>query len=332
MIKVLANLPVAEPAASGVAESRPTDDYLRERFPADLRGRVELVIVHGEEEAGREIVDAEVYFGWLTPDLLRRAGRLRWVQSTAASQERHLFQELIDGDVILTNVAGIYSEEIADHVYALILALTRQIPRFVRSQDRRYWEPNAGRMADALAGKVLGVIGLGGIGGEVARRGPAFRMRVVATRAHPDRPKPDYVDQVWGPDGLDDLLRVSDVVVICTPETPRTRRLIGSRELGLMKPTARLINVGRGAVVDLSALVQALERGAIAGAGLDVFEVEPLPADHALWGLPNVVITPHMASEGEIYKIRRVDVFLDNLSRYVDGRPLVNVVDKAEWH
>jgi len=332
VLKVLANLPDTEAIAPGESGSRPIADYLREMLPSGLRDRIDLAIVGSEEEARGEIGEAEVYFGSLTPALLRRASKLRWVQHTGASQERHLFPELIASDVILTNVAGIYSEAIADHAYALILALTRQIPRFTRNQARHYWEPGIGPKVGMLSGKTLGVIGLGSIGGEVARRGPAFGMRVVATRAHPERAKPDYVDQVWGPDGLDHLLTESDVVVICTPETPRTRQMIGARELALLKPTAYLINVGRGAIVSLDALVDALRRGVLAGAGLDVFEVEPLPPEHDLWELDNVVITPHMASEGEIYKVRRVEVFLDNLSRYLEGRPLVNVVDKADWH
>ena len=332
MIKVLANLPTRSGGPRANPDARPLVDYLREKLPAELARRIELVIVDNDEQAGRELPEAEVYFGRLTPQLLKQAPKLRWVQSTGASQERHLFPEFIATDIILTNVAGIYSEEIADHIYALILGLARQIPLFTRNQDRRYWEPNAGPLVSSLAGKTLGVIGLGGIGGEVARRAPVFGMRVIATRAHPDRPKPDYVDQVWGPDGLDSLLSGADIVVICTPETPRTRQLIGARELGLMRPGAYFINIGRGTIVSLDALVGALTRGEIAGAGLDVFEVEPLPAEHPLWGLPNIIITPHMASVGEIYKPRRIDVFIDNLYRYLDHRPLLNVVDKAEWH
>jgi phosphoglycerate dehydrogenase-like enzyme len=331
MIKVVANLTrrVRQPSDP---DERPMAEYLAEGLPARLVDRVNLVVVDGTEEARREIVDAEVYFGHLTPDLLGLAHKLRWVQSTGASQENHLFPEFIASDIVLTNVAGIYSEEIADHVYALILGLTRQIPRFTRNQDRHYWEPRVGALVGTLAGRTLGVIGLGGIGGEIARRAPAFRMRVVATRAHPDLPKPEYVDTVWGPDGLDRLLAESDVVVICTPETPRTRQMIGGRELGLMKSNALFVNIGRGTIVGLNALADALNTGAIAGAALDVFEVEPLPADHPLWEARNLIITPHMASVGEKYKAQRVVVFAENLARYLDGRPLVNVVDKAEWH
>ena len=157
-------------------------------------------------------------------------------------------------------------------------------------------------------------------------------MRVVATRAHPEREKPDSIDQVWGPDGLVNLLAKSDFVVICTPETPRTRKMIGSEELNTMKRTAYIINIGRGAVIDLAALTEAVKNGVISGAGLDVFEIEPLPADHPLWGMENVIITPHMASNTDIYSVRRVDRFLDNLSRYLQGKPLQSIVDKEDWH
>ena len=305
---------------------------LRERLQAEIKGDVDLGFVEDEKGARQEIGDTEILFGRLTLELFKQAKKLRWVQAPFASQEKHLFPEFIQSDILLTNVAGIYNEEIADHVYALILGFTRQIPRFTRNQAKRYWEPSSDFKVDYLAGKTLGVIGLGGIGGEVAKRAPCFGMRVVATRAHPERAKPDDVDQVWGPDGLFNLLAESDFVVICTPETPRTRKMIGSKELSAMKRTAYIINIGRGAVIDLAALTQALKDGVIAGAGLDVFELEPLPADHPLWEMENVIITPHMASNTDIYPSRRVDKFLGNLSCYLQGKPLQSIVDKEDWH
>lgn len=305
---------------------------LRERLQTEIKDDVDLVFAEDEESAKQEIVDAEILFGRLTPELFKLARKLKWVQTPFASQEKHLFPEFIESDILLTNAAGIYNEEIADHVYALILAFTRQIPRFTRNQSKRYWEPRTDFKVDYLSGKTLGVIGLGGIGGEVAKRAPCFGMRVVATRAHPERPKPDYVDQLWGPDGLNHLLAKSDFVVICTPETPRTRKMIGSHELKTMKRTAYVVNIGRGAVIELDALTQALKDKVIAGAGLDVFEIEPLPTDHQLWEMENVIITPHMASSTDIYPARRVDRFLDNLSRYLQGKPLKNIVNKKEWH
>ena len=318
MVKVLVNYPI------------PAD--LGERLWARAGTKVHLAFAKDEEEAKREIGDAEILFGQMTPELLPLARKLRWVQTPFASQERHLFPEFIESDILLTNAAGIFNDEISDHVYALILGLTRDIPRFVRNQAQRHWASYAEFATECLAGKTLGIVGLGGIGGEVARRAPSFRIRVIATRAHPDRPKPDYVEEIWGPDGLSRLLAESDFVVICAPETPRTQKMIGRQELTMMKPTAYIINVGRGAIIDQAALTWALQNEVIAGAGLDVFEIEPLPTDHPLWGMDNVLITPHMAASTNIYPARRVEVFLDNLSRYLEGKPLKNIVDKVDWH
>lgn len=309
----------------------PLEEYLVQNLPAAAREKVELVIAENDEQVLREIGDAEVFFGWMTPERLHAARRLRWVQNTNGSQENHLFPELIDSNITLTNQAGIYDHTIADHVYALILAFSREIGTFVRAQERRYWPEKSELGVFGVKGKILGVIGLGGIGNELARRAPAFKMRVVATRAHPEAPKPEYVEQVWGPDGLGNLLQQSDFVVNCTPETPSTRKLIGSRELALMKPTSYIFNVGRGSAIDLVALTKALQEGVIAGAGLDCFELEPLPADHSLWDLKNVLMTPHMASLPTPW-CARVDVFLENLSRYLEGKPLINVVDKKSGH
>jgi phosphoglycerate dehydrogenase-like enzyme len=308
----------------------PTD--LRKRVQSEIDDSVTLVFAENEERAKLEIVDAEILFGSLTLELFNLSKKLRWVQTPIASLENYMFPELIESDILMTNVAGIYNEEIADHVFALILGITRQIPRFTRNQDKRYWEPASDFKVDCLQGKTLGIIGLGGIGGEVARRGPCFGMRVVATRANPEREKPDDVDQVWGPDKLEHLLTESDFVVICTPETPRTRKMISGRELEAMKRTAYIINIGRGAVVDLTALTDALKNRVIAGAGLDVFEEEPLPSHHSLWDMENVIITPHMASVIDIYPARRVDIFIQNLTRYLKNKPLMNIVDKADWH
>lgn len=310
---------------------RPLTAYLREQLPATLKEKIDLVIVENADQALREIGDAEVFFGWMTPGLLDNARKLRWVQSTNASQENHLFPGFVNSKVVVTSVAGIYNDVIADHVYGLILGLTRYIAGFARHQDCQRWAARSEYKVDYLSGKTLGVIGLGSIGGEVAKRGPAFGMRVVATRAHPEHPKPDYVDQVWGQEGLDDLLQQSDFVVNCTPETPSTKRMIGKRELALMKPNSYIFNIGRGSAIDLEVLTEALESGAIAGAGLDCFEIEPLPPGHPLWSMENVLITPHMAG-APTPNYRRVDVFLENLSRYLEGRPLKNIVDKVAGH
>ena len=181
-----------------------------------------------------------------------------------------------------------------------------------------------------LADATLGVVGLGNIGSEIARRGLAFGMRVLAV--DPLRTAaPDGVEKLWTPERLPDLLGQSDFVVIAAPHTPETEKLFRREHFRKMKRSAFLINIGRGAIVDLADLTAALEAREIAGAGLDVFEVEPLPADHPLWGMENVIITPHIAGYSPRISERHLEVLLDNVSRFVRGKELRNVVDKAMW-
>jgi len=308
-------------------------EKLKKRIQKQAKG-AKIVFTMNPSEMLREIGDAEVLFGRLSPEMFKAARKLRWNQTPMAGLERYMFPELIESDIIVTNVAGIYNEEIATHVFALITAFSRGLHRLIRCQDQEIWERHENIETVPLLNRTLGVIGLGGIGTEVARRGAAFRMRVVATRAHPEEGKPSFVDKLWGPDGLHCLLEESDFVVVCTPHTPETEKMIRSEELRVMKKTAFLINIGRGAVVDLDNLTEALRNGDIAGAGLDVFEKEPLPMGHPLWKMKNVIITPHSAAAGlgPVYQERRVDIFLDNLRRFTEGKSLVNVVDRKMWH
>jgi phosphoglycerate dehydrogenase-like enzyme len=311
------------------------DDELKRRIREEAPEEVRIVFSTDKEEILEEVKDADAVFGFLTPEMLRAAERLRWNQTPLAGLEQYIpkIPEIIKRDIIVTNVAGIYNEEIATHVFALITALSRDLPTLIRQQSQRVWNAENARIVPLL-GKTLGIIGLGGIGTEVAKRGAAFGMRVIATRAHPEKGKLPFVEKMWGPEGLDDLLRESDFVVICTPHTPKTEKMIRARELRIMKRTAFIINVGRGAVVDLADLTEALRKGVIAGAGLDVFEEEPLPRDHPLWEMRNVIITPHLAARGlsSLYEERRVDIFLENLRRFMRGEPLINVVDKRMWY
>ena len=308
-------------------------EKLKKRIQKQAKG-AKIVFTMNPSEMLREIGDAEVLFGRLSPEMFKAARKLRWNQTPMAGLERYMFPELIESDIIVTNVAGIYNEEIATHVFALITAFSRGLHRLIRCQDQEIWERHENIETVPLLDKTLGVVGLGGIGTEVAGRGAAFRMRVVATRAHPEEGKPSFVDKLWGPDGLRCLLEESDFVVVCTPHTPETEKMMRSEELRVMKKTAFLINIGRGAVVDLDNVTEALRNGDIAGAGLDVFEKEPLPMGHPLWKMKNVIITPHSAAAGlgPVYQERRVDIFLDNLRRFTEGKSLVNVVEKKMWH
>ena len=229
----------------------------------------------------------------------------------------------------MTNMRGIYSDVIADHVFGYILCFARHLHHYVRRQERRVWDTTA-RGVIHLADCTLGIVGLGGIGHEVARRGHVCGMRVIAV--DPRRAeRPPEVAELWTPDRLDDVLAQADFVVVCTPQTPLTTGLFDAARFARMKPTAYFINIGRGSVVHLAALTEALQHARLAGAGLDVFEVEPLPADHPLWAMENVIITPHVAGVGPHTSERRWAVVVENVRRYLAGEQLRNVVDKQAW-
>jgi phosphoglycerate dehydrogenase-like enzyme len=300
-----------------------------------------------EAQAIQEIAGADALFGYLTAPMLRAARKLRWTQSPTASMEKYLYPELVASPVIVTNMRGIFSDVIADHVFGFILCFAKNFHIYIRQQERSYWHM-LGREANELPGYggpgevhpsdcaaitladcTLGVIGLGGIGAETARRGMAFGMRVVAV--DPVAKDAPAGVKLLAANGLDDLLAQSDFVVIAAPHTPETFKLMNRQRLRKMKRSAYLINIGRGVIVDLADLTAALQAGEIAGAGLDVFETEPLPADHPLWKMPNVIITPHCAAASPRVPERHLDTLLDNLRRFVAGQPLRNVVDKQRW-
>ena len=293
-----------------------------------VSSEVEIQNVESEARALEIIDDIDAMYGRITPGLLARAKKLRWIQTPMAGLEHYMFPELAESDVTLSNMQGIYSDNIADHVMGYVLMFARGFHIFLRRQLERDWSKEAPVIH--LADKTLGVIGLGGIGTAVAKRGAAAEMRVIATNAVGIE-RPDFVEVLWGIDRLNDLLAESDFVVSCVPHTPETFKLINSDQLKRMKQTAYLINISRGVVVDLAALTDALQTGEIAGAGLDVFETEPLPADHPLWDMENVIITPHTAGAGPHTAVRRIEVVQANLRRFVAGESLRNVVNKNRW-
>lgn len=295
-----------------------------------VAGDATIINAPDEATARTHIVDADAMYGKMTPDLLAQAKQLRWVQAPVAGVEKYMFTELAESDVTVTNMAGIYSDQIADHAIMFLLMFARGMHIYFRRQLARQWQ--SGVPVIHVSDQTLGVIGLGGIGNEVARRGHALGMRVLAVDAKP-RSKPDHVAELWSIDRLDDLLAQADFVVSCVPHTPETEKLITLPRLQRMKPTAYLINISRGVVVDLADLTTALQTGVIAGAALDVFEIEPLPADHPLWGMENVLLTPHMASNLDSPHIpaRRIGVVRDNLRRFVNDEPLQNIIDKTRW-
>lgn len=286
---------------------------------------VDVVTADDEDRAEALIADADALYGTITPRLLKAASKLRWIQAPIAGLERYLFPELVESDVVLTNQQGIYSDVIADHVMGFVLCFARGLHLSIRAQERRVWLKNVPVIH--LGDQTAGIVGLGGIGTEVARRCATSGMRVIAVDPV-KREKPDFVAELWPSDRLHDLLGAADFVIVCVPQTPETTGMFGPAQFAAMKPTAHFINVGRGKVVSLHAITDALRSGVIAGAALDVFEVEPLPTDHPLWGMPNVIITPHMAGESVHVAERRLETLTDNLERFVADQPLRNVVDK----
>ncbi len=281
------------------------------------------------EQALQEIEDAEAFYGNLTPRMFSRARKLAWVQAPVAGLEHFIFPALAESDVVLTNMAGIYSDVISDHALTYLLMFARGFHRYRHYQADRLWKQ--GVPVRHLAASVLGVVGLGGIGAEVARKGKALGMEVWGVEARHIE-TPEGVDVLLQPDGLDQVLAKSDFLVLCVPHTPETVGLIGRRELALMPNSAYLINIGRGVLVRLDALVEALETASIAGAGLDVFETEPLPAAHPLWDMPNVIITPHVAAASAHIRQRHIDLLITNGNRFRRNARLHNIVEKRNWY
>jgi phosphoglycerate dehydrogenase-like enzyme len=295
---------------------------------------LDVVVVDAGADPHSELADADAVFGGLTPELLRAAPHLRWLQAPAASPPAgFFFPELVEHPVVVTNLRGVYRANLANHVMAFVLSFARGLPWFAAKQVQKEWH---GWDRSSEAGiKDLGactalIVGVGEVGAEVARRCRAFDMRVIGVDARPSELSAG-VDELHAPDELDRLLPDADFVVLTVPHTPETVGMMNTARLTRMKPSAVLINVGRGVTVRLDDLVSALDAGVIAGAALDVFELEPLPADHPLWTRPNVIVTPHVAGFGQDTDPEREELIVDNCRRFVDGRPLRNVVDKAMW-
>lgn len=302
------------------------DDYI-ERVAGYLVGH-EFVICDDLDSIKREIIGADAMVCWrITPELLSRAKKLKWIQFGSAGIDHTVFPELIDSGIVLTTMSGIHSVPVAEHVLALMLALTRRLDLAVTLQmERRYERTEIAWTAGELSGKSIGIVGLGKIGREIASLANAFGMRVMGTKrtvvALPG------VDQVCPPDGLREMLPQVDYLVLVVPLTESTSELIGAKEIGLMKDGARIINVARGAMIDHDALGDALRSGKLAGAALDVFPKEPLQTDSPIYGFPNTIITPHTASSGRLYGPRAAEVFRQNFEAFVSGGEMINVYDR----
>jgi phosphoglycerate dehydrogenase-like enzyme len=294
----------------------------------DLVPELRAVVTRDRAEIEALLPDVEIAAGHFPHDLLTRAPGLRWFQQWGAGADWLLREpEIAAQDFILTSASGVHAVPISEQIIGTLLMFARKLHRAVRAQARHeWWRPKSDQLFE-LVDKTMLLVGVGAIGARTALLASALGMRVEGIRRDPAR-QVEGVDAMYGPDQLRERLAHADVVVLTVPLSKATRGLIGAAELAAMKPTAYLINIGRGGTVDEPALAQALAEGRLAGAALDVFAEEPLPADSPLWAMENVIITGHYAGATPRYDERALAIFLDNLRRYRAGAPLRNVVDK----
>jgi phosphoglycerate dehydrogenase-like enzyme len=311
-------------------------DWFAERLQSDFP---QVQIAHFSSYDGIEphLRDAEIIVTWsLKPEQFAIAKQLRWIHSPAAAVHQLMFPELVQSDVILTNAREVHGPVVAEHVIALVLALAKQLHHAVHLQQKHTWGQEIiwrGRPRPReVAGATLGLVGLGSIGREVAKRAAGLGMRVIATRENPQKGRPAGVEQVYGATEIDILLGQSDYVVLAAPTTTATTGLINAERLAHMKAEACLINVGRGPLVDEGALAIALRGKKIGGAALDVFEQEPLPADSPLWDLEDLLLTPHTAGLTDKLWERHYLLISENLRRYLAHQPLMALVDKTKGY
>lgn len=306
---------------------------LEEHQIEQIRGvadAVELVQPATGAEVMAAMSEVEVVFGDFCPAMFEAAAKLRWVQSTGAGVDGLLDPAFVASDVVLTSAKGTVGIHLADHAMALLLGLTRGIWWALR---RPNWDQRfpIRQVSGELDGRILGIVGLGGTGRDLAARAAGFGMRIVAVDPEPVQ-RPPEVKACWGLERLGDLLRQADVVAICAPLTGQTEGMFDRAAFRTMQEHALLINVTRGRIVEEEALMEALEQGWIGGAGLDVTPREPLPADHPLWHMDNVIITPHTAGGSPRRQDRIVGIFCDNLRRFLAGESLSGVIDKSKGY
>jgi phosphoglycerate dehydrogenase-like enzyme len=329
------NYPLAQPGKRGSVDQLKivTLDGIPEQHLGKIRSLssgVEVKICGSNDEFRREVGDAHVIYGGFSREDLAAAKQLRWIQYSAAGVEGILWPELAESPVVLTNMQRIYAPAISETVIALMLALTRHLPQYALQTREHQWKQIEGLVE--ISGMTMGIVGMGGIGSETAYRAHyGFRMKVLAVDPKP-LPKPATVEELHSVDWLPHMVPQVDVLVSAAPHTPLSQGMFNKALFRAMKPTAYFINVSRGKLVDTPALVRALEEGWIAGAGLDVAYKEPLPPDDALWTAPNLIITCHTSGWSPKTIDRQMDLFSENVRRYLEGLPLLNVVDKKRGY
>lgn len=304
------------------------EDRRIERLKRDFP-QVVWTVLRGEADEAEHLKDVEALIGEPTDEALAVMPKLRWIQWPWAGVEALTGFSRLKDDVVVTNTSGVFGSQGAEHALALMLAFARRLHLYVRQQERAVWK-TAGPCREVRDSTVL-VLGLGDIGSEVAARAKALGAHVIGVKRSVAG-KPPFVDELIGPDDVDKVIGKADFVVNALPLTRETERFVSAERIAAMKRGAVFVNVGRGATVDEEALVRALEGGHLDGAGLDVTEREPLPADHPLWRLPNVILTCHTMGLSPKKEDRREKLIRDNLSRFLAGEPLMNVVDRRRGY
>jgi D-2-hydroxyacid dehydrogenase (NADP+) len=306
--------------------------FLKELQAASAGARIVAVT---PDTALREVVDADAYIGSIRPELVQAGRNLKWVQVMSAGVENVLFrpggEALRNSGIVLTNNKIVQGPEIADHAMAMLLMMTRRLNVLVRNQMRGEWTPPRPFPGIELRDRHAVVIGVGGIGMQIAQRAWGFGMQVVGVDPE-DKPFSPFLTRVVKPDQLNEVLPSADVVFISAPDTPLSRKIMGPGQFELMKPHSYFVAVSRGKLYDLDSLVKALDSKRLDGAGVDVTDPEPLPAGHPLWKFDNVIVTPHIAGRSDQDQGRMVSTIRENIWRFVEGKPLLNVVDKQKGY
>ncbi|MFN7923372.1 MAG: D-2-hydroxyacid dehydrogenase [Bryobacteraceae bacterium] len=311
-----------------------SDDAALARYRAAAGSAADVVVAKNAAEFSRMVPEADAVIGGIGKQDYPAAKKLKWVQTISAGVEAFSFwPEFVKSDIQLTNCKVVQGPTIADHAFAMLLALTRGLNEYIPGRAKREW---GGRNSmpqgmTELPGMTAVIVGAGGIGTQIAQRAHGFGMKVIGVDPR-DMPVSNYFQEIVPPDRLDEVLPKADVVFVSAPLTPKSERMIASKQFDAMKRGAYFVAVSRGRLYDKQALVKALDSKKIAGAGLDVTDPEPLPAEDSLWNFPNVVITPHVASAAEGSNQRRIGVIEDNIRRFAHGEPLTHVVDKSKGY
>ncbi|GGI45467.1 hydroxyacid dehydrogenase [Paenibacillus marchantiophytorum] len=302
-----------------------------EQMPEDLKARSQFQWFKSSSGAEQEIADADVIVtaGRMNPDMMKLAVKLQWLQTLSAGVDKLPLQELAERHIVLTNARGVHTIQMSEFTLSLMLQWVRKANLFHEQKQNKIWSHHI--QVGELHGKTLGIIGAGAIGEAVARKAKAFDMKVIGLNRSGD-PQPACDATYSGEDGLTTLLSQSDFVVLLLPSTAKTRGFITKEHLALMKPSAFLINLARGDVIDEEALISALQEGSLAGAALDVFEQEPLPVTSPFWTLENVILTPHIAGASAHYTERASSIFYHNVRAFLDGGEMMNIVNLKEGY